>query len=93
MGYSYLIKNRDRVVPKQELFEEVWEDRFTGGPHEANFLKLDCSKLKNVFGWQPRWHVKEAVEYTVEWTKAYLEGQKASAYMDRQIKEFEKQEV
>ncbi len=72
---------------------QKWEDRFTGGPHEANFLKLDCSKLKNVFGWQPRWHVKEAVEYTVEWTKAYLEGQKASAYMDRQIKEFEKQEV
>lgn len=27
---SYLIKNRSRVVPKQELFETVWEDRFTG---------------------------------------------------------------
>ncbi len=27
---SYLIRNADRVVPKQELFEKVWEDRFTG---------------------------------------------------------------
>lgn len=27
---SYLMKHANRVVPKQELFEEVWEDRFTG---------------------------------------------------------------
>lgn len=26
----YLIENRDRVISKQELFEKVWEDRFTG---------------------------------------------------------------
>lgn len=23
-------------------------------PHEANFLKLDCSRIKTKFGWQPR---------------------------------------
>ncbi|WP_373216270.1 response regulator transcription factor [Ruminococcus sp. 5_1_39BFAA] len=27
---SYLIKNENRVVSKQELFEKVWEDKFTG---------------------------------------------------------------
>lgn len=27
---AYLIKNGNRVVPKQELFEAVWEDKFTG---------------------------------------------------------------
>lgn len=27
---SYLIKNENRVISKQELFEEVWEDKFTG---------------------------------------------------------------
>lgn len=27
---AYLIRNRNRVVSKQELFDEVWEDRFTG---------------------------------------------------------------
>lgn len=26
----YLVENGDRVVSKQELFEKVWEDRFTG---------------------------------------------------------------
>lgn len=23
-----------------------WVNQYDGGPHEANFLKLDCSKLK-----------------------------------------------
>jgi two-component system response regulator RegX3 len=27
---SYLIKNKNRVISKQELFEKVWEDQFTG---------------------------------------------------------------
>ena len=27
---SYLIANENRVISKQELFEEVWEDKFTG---------------------------------------------------------------
>ena len=30
-----------------------WINRYDGGPHEANFLKLDCSKVKKVFGWKP----------------------------------------
>lgn len=67
---------------------QSWENRFMGGPHEANFLKLDCSKLKNVFGWKPRWHVKEAIHYTVDWAKNYFEGQNISECMDRQIEEF-----
>ena len=54
-------------------------------PHEANFLKLDCSKLKSVFGWQPRWHIDEAVRKTVEWTRVWLSGGDIPAEMDRQI--------
>jgi len=39
------------------------------GPHEANFLRLDCSKAKAVLGWKPRWDIKTAVEKTVEFAK------------------------
>lgn len=66
----------------------TWVNRYGGGPHEANFLKLDCSKIKKTFGWSPRYGVKEAVEKTVEWTKDYLAGEDMLAVMDRQIKEF-----
>ena len=67
---------------------QTWENRWMGGPHEANFLKLDCSKIKHTFGWTPRYGVKEAVEKTVEWSKVYLEGADMTEVMDRQIREF-----
>lgn len=66
----------------------IWINRYDGGPHEANFLKLDCSKLKSVFGWKPRWNVETAVENTVEWTNVYFEGGEIPSLMDKQIKKF-----
>lgn len=62
-----------------------WENRWDGGPHEANFLKLDCSKIKSVFGWQPGWHIAEAIEKTCEWTRVWLAGGDIPAVMDGQV--------
>ena len=68
--------------------EITWKNVYDGGPHEANFLKLDCSKLKSIFGWKPVWNVEQTMEKIVEWSKAYLEGKDVAAVMDRQIEEF-----
>ena len=68
--------------------EQTWENKFVGGPHEANFLKLDCSKLKTTFAWQPRWNVADAIDKTVDWTKVYLARGDIPAIMDKQIAEF-----
>ena len=57
-------------------------------PHEANFLKLDCSKIKSVLKWSPRWHITDAIEKTVEWSKAYLAGEDINAVMEKQIAEY-----
>ena len=65
-----------------------WVDRFDGGPHEAHFLKLDCSKLKTSFGWRPRWDIETAVEKTVEWSKAWAAGEDVRKVMERQIEEY-----
>lgn len=65
-----------------------WENKFVDGPHEANFLKLDCSKIKKIFGWKPRWDVETAIEKTVEWSKHYVNGNSISDCMNKQIKEF-----
>lgn len=67
---------------------QAYEVLSKDGPHEANFLKLDCDKLKSVFGWQPRWSAPKAVEKTVEWTKVYASGGDVPAKLDEQIKEF-----
>lgn len=56
--------------------------------HEANYLKLDCSKLKTVFGWQPRWTLETAIEKTVEWTKCWQAGGDLNACMAGQIADY-----
>ena len=65
-----------------------WINKYDGGPHEANFLKLDCSKLKSTFGWAPHWNLETAIEKTVEWSKAWNNGEDVRPIMDRQIEEF-----
>ncbi len=65
-----------------------WVNKYDGGPHEANFLKLDCSKLKKTFGWKPRWNLDNAVEKTVEWYKAWNNRTDVTKVMDGEIKEF-----
>lgn len=63
----------------------TWVNQHDGGPHEANFLKLDCSKIKRTFDWQPSWHIEEAIAKTIEWSREYLAGEDMMAVMDRQI--------
>lgn len=70
-----------------------WETKHLDAPHEANFLKLDSTKLKTTFGWQPGWHIGTAVEKTVEWAKAWQQGIPAGKIMERQIKEFLERET
>lgn len=65
-----------------------WKNVSDGGPHEANYLKLDCSKLKTVFGWRPVWNLETAMEKIVEWTTAYRDKEDLCACMRRQIEEF-----
>lgn len=78
------------------LFCQAWGDGMTwenrseaNAPHEANFLKLDCSKIKTTFGWKPRWHMQEAIQKTVEWSKVWRDGGDVPAVMRKQIREFE----
>ena len=65
-----------------------WVDRWDGGPHEANYLKLDCTKLKNTFGWRPRWNLERAIDMVVDWTKCWQAGGDVRACMDAQIAAF-----
>ena len=78
-----------------DLFVKHWGDGLTwstpataDGPHEANFLKLDCSKIKSVFGWYPRWNLDEAIAKVVEWSKCWHENGDINACMNKQIEEY-----
>lgn len=65
-----------------------WENREEKEPHEAGFLKLDCSKLKRTFGWKPYWNIETAMTKIVEWTRVYLDKGDVSGCMEKQISEY-----
>lgn len=65
-----------------------WINKHDEGPHEANLLKLDCSKIKSVFNWRPTWNVDKTIEKTVEWSTLYQDKGDVGELMDRQISEF-----
>ena len=69
----------------------VWKNHHSAEPHEANYLKLDCSKIKKTFGWKPVWNVDRAMDKIIEWNNAYLKGENVAIVMDRQINEFLRQ--
>lgn len=68
--------------------EQKWNNKVVEGPHEANFLKLDCSKLKNRFNWKSQSNVEIAVEKTVEWFKKYIAQEDIITHMEKEIREF-----
>lgn len=66
-----------------------WQDMTEAdAPHEANLLKLDCTKLKNTFDWSPVWNLPEVIDAIVEWNKEYLLGNNIKAITDKQIEGF-----
>ena len=66
----------------------MWENRNEGGPHESNLLKLDCSKIRNIFRWKPVWNVRHAMEKIVEWNISYMNHGDVAACVEKQIKEY-----
>ncbi|MCR5126880.1 MAG: CDP-glucose 4,6-dehydratase [Lachnospiraceae bacterium] len=65
-----------------------WINLYDGGPHEATFLKLDCSKIKRTLGWRPRWNVSTAMDKIVEWSLVYYNNGDVLECMKRQILDF-----
>lgn len=65
--------------------EASWQYEEIEQPHEANFLKLDCSKAKAKLGWKPLWDIEHTLSRTVAWHKAWLQGVDMCDYTIREI--------
>ena len=67
----------------------AWESQAEeNAPHEANFLKLDCNKIKAAFGWRPRWHIDDCMEKVCQFSRVWLGGGDIPAEMDKEIEEY-----
>ncbi|MDR6720303.1 CDP-glucose 4,6-dehydratase [Paenibacillus sp. 2003] len=61
--------------------------------HEANMLKLDCSKALKHLNWFPKWSLDKALDYTVQWYVDYLVGKSVREVCEFQISQYEKDSV
>lgn len=73
---------------------ELWGEDASFGvdtnpqPHEANYLKLDCSKAKAELDWEPKWDIMQALSSVVEWNKGFLSGKDARKITEQQIETY-----
>lgn len=65
-----------------------WEKEGSEQPHEANLLKLDCSKAHSLLGWIPKWNLETAIQKIVEWQKAYQANENMQEFGLAQINEY-----
>ena len=66
-----------------------WELDGAPQPHEATYLKLDCSKARSRLGWNPRWHLARTVESIVAWHQAAARGDDMRSMTLQQITEYQ----
>ncbi len=57
-------------------------------PHEAHYLKLDCSKAKERLDWHPRWHLEETLSAIIDWHRAHRDGKDTRALSLSQIQQY-----
>ena len=65
-----------------------WELDKNNNPHEAGFLKLDCSKSANRLKWQPKWELQETLELIINWHHNYLNGKDIKVECLKEIKKY-----
>lgn len=63
----------------------AWKQDGALQPHEAHFLRLDCSKAKEALNWNARWSLEKAIEAIVEWRQTYSKGGDMLAMTRKQI--------
>jgi len=69
--------------------EACWTLEENAQPHEAHYLKLDCSKARSVLGWKPRWNMDTSLGHVVDWYKAHLSGKDMREMSMQQIRIYE----
>jgi CDP-glucose 4,6-dehydratase len=70
-----------------------WELDQAPQPHEATYLKLDCAKAHARLGWQPRWHLGQAIDRIVDWHKAHARGADMQAFTLAQIRDYQATDI
>jgi CDP-glucose 4,6-dehydratase len=70
-----------------------WKYDFSNHPHEANYLRLDCSKARARLNWSPKLSLKTALEWIVEWYQGYWNNEDMRQVAENQINRYQDREL
>lgn len=95
-GWNFGPKDNDvhNVEEITELLCNFWGDGASyeldtnPQPHEANYLKLDCSKANAELKWYPRWDIVKTIKSIVDWHQSFLTGEDMKQVSDTQIEDY-----
>jgi len=62
-----------------------WQQDGNPAPHEAHFLKLDCTKAQQELGWNSRWSLEKALSEIIQWQKEFRSNRDMQSFMRQQI--------
>lgn len=65
-----------------------WQLDKNNNPHEAGFLKLDCSKAATKLDWYPKWNLEKTLNLIVDWHQDWLQGHAVKESCLKEIKEY-----
>lgn len=65
-----------------------WKLDAQNNPHEANFLKLDCSKAKKKLKWQPKWGLEYTTGLIIDWHQKWISSQNMQKHCLKEIEEY-----
>lgn len=95
-GWNFGPRNED-CKPVSWIIDEMvkywggnasWNLDETINPHEASFLKLDCSKAENRLKWKPKWTLKQTLKSIIDWHHVYLNDGDVNAQCLKEIKKY-----
>ena len=81
-------EERTGILPNWTDGNEMRGKKESREPHEAGYLKLDCSRIRERLGWKPVWNMEKTMEMLTEWYARYLDHGDMRACMERQLAQF-----
>lgn len=68
-----------------------WELDKSNNPHEAGYLKLDCSKAASELKWNPKWNLEYTLNLIVNWHQGWQSGINAKDLCLKEIESYSKE--
>ncbi len=95
-GWNFGPSDSDNISVSDivKIIVKIWDEKVewkideSKKKHEANILKLNCTKSRSRLNWKPKWNAERAIESTISWYKALASGKDMYKFSIAQIEEY-----